>query len=82
MAFKDLMDKASSLAGAGKEDEFESPYAYKAGFRANAMRVLRLTKKPNKEEFLTVAKITAIGILFIGLIGYIVKSISVALGGL
>lgn len=82
MGFKDLLEKAQSVAGKKDESEFESPYTYQAGFMANSKRVLRLTKKPNKEEFLLVAKITAIGILLIGVIGYVIKSISTALGGL
>ena len=44
-------------------------------FVSNAKRILRLTKKPNKTEFFTVAKITALGILLLGLIGYVFESI-------
>lgn len=44
-------------------------------FFSNAIRVLRLTTKPKKEEFWTIAKITAIGIIVLGFIGYIVDSI-------
>ena len=36
-------------------------------------RVLLVTKKPGKEEFLTVAKVSAIGALLIGLIGFIIN---------
>ena len=36
-------------------------------------RVLLVTKKPGKEEFLTVSKVSAIGALLIGLIGFIVN---------
>lgn len=35
-------------------------------------RVLRITKKPSKDEFLTILKVTAIGTVIIGLIGFIV----------
>ena len=37
-----------------------------------AKRVLMLTKKPNKQEFLTIVKVTGIGILIIGFIGFII----------
>ncbi len=43
-----------------------------------AKRVLLVTKKPNKQEFLTIVKVTGIGILIIGLIGFII-TISYAL---
>jgi protein transport protein SEC61 subunit gamma-like protein len=35
-------------------------------------RVLRITTKPGKEEFLTTSQITGLGILIIGLIGFII----------
>ena len=43
-------------------------------FVSNASRVLRLTRKPARDEFLLVAKITAFGIVVIGVIGYVVES--------
>ncbi len=36
------------------------------------LRVLKLTKKPSREEFLMISKIAAIGILIIGTIGFII----------
>jgi protein transport protein SEC61 subunit gamma and related proteins len=33
-------------------------------------RVLKITKKPNKEEFITVSKLSGLGILIIGVIGF------------
>lgn len=38
-------------------------------FIQEAKRVLRATRKPSKQEFWTVAKVSAIGILIIGFIG-------------
>lgn len=35
-------------------------------------RVLKTTKKPNQQEFSTTAKIAGIGILLIGLIGFVI----------
>lgn len=49
-------------------------------FTEHAIRVLKLTKKPKKQEFLMVAKITGIGILIIGLIGYIMRTIGILVG--
>ncbi|GEM_PF-1341722 len=46
----------------------------------NAIRVLKLTTKPTREEWFLVAKITGIMILLIGLLGYIVLSIKWILG--
>ncbi len=36
------------------------------------LRVLKLTKKPSREEFLTIAKVAGIGILAVGAMGFIV----------
>ncbi len=41
-------------------------------FFKESRRVLRVTKKPNKEEFMTVFKVTAIGTLIIGAMGFII----------
>jgi protein transport protein SEC61 subunit gamma and related proteins len=41
-------------------------------FAKEAVRVLRITKKPNKEEFLMVTKVTALGCALIGAIGFVV----------
>jgi protein translocase SEC61 complex gamma subunit len=39
------------------------------------MRVWRLLKKPSTEEFTTIAKVSAIGILAIGAIGFLISII-------
>ena len=38
-------------------------------------RVLKRTKKPNREEFLDVVKISAAGMLAIGIVGFIIQVI-------
>lgn len=38
----------------------------------DCLRVLRTTKKPDKEEFKTIVKVSGIGILVIGAIGFLV----------
>ncbi len=44
-------------------------------------RTVRLARKPTKDEFVMVAKITGLGIVIIGLIAYILKIIIHFLGG-
>jgi len=45
-------------------------------FLKQCERVLRVSKKPDNEEYKTVAKVTGIGIIIIGVIGFIIKLIS------
>lgn len=40
---------------------------------------IRLTKKPTKEEFQNIVKITALGILIIGAIGFAIQMIGIYL---
>ncbi|MEX0920999.1 MAG: protein translocase SEC61 complex subunit gamma [Candidatus Pacearchaeota archaeon] len=44
-------------------------------FIAKSKRVWLVMKKPTKNEYMTVAKITAIGILIIGVVGFIISMI-------
>jgi len=41
-------------------------------FILECKRVFLVTKKPTKQEFTSIAKVTGIGILLIGLIGFII----------
>lgn len=36
------------------------------------LRVLKLTKKPSREEFLMIAKVAGIGILVAGIVGFLI----------
>ena len=36
------------------------------------VRVMRLTKRPNKDEFLNLTKVTGIGCAIIGIIGFVI----------
>jgi protein transport protein SEC61 subunit gamma-like protein len=45
-------------------------------------RAIQVARKPNKEEYLNVAKVTTIGILLIGLLGFVIMMISYFLGGM
>lgn len=50
----------------------------KAGrFFNECSRVLKITKKPSKHEFWTTVKITGLGILAIGLIGFLISTIQI-----
>lgn len=40
-------------------------------------RVLKITRKPSKEEFKVIVKVTGIGILVIGLIGFLIQIVGV-----
>ena len=44
------------------------------------MRVLKITKKPNKTEFIEIAKITGLGLLAIGVLGFIIQAIQQLIG--
>ena len=46
------------------------------GILKQCERVLRISKKPDNEEYLTVAKVTGVGIIIIGLIGFILSIVS------
>jgi len=41
-------------------------------FIKESIRVLRITKKPSKEEYKSIVKITSLGIAVIGLIGFVI----------
>ena len=64
---KKLIDEPKKIGApfSGKLDRLKS-------FIVECKRVLRVTKKPNREEFATIVKISAIGMGVIGLIGFII----------
>jgi protein transport protein SEC61 subunit gamma and related proteins len=41
-------------------------------FYEECVRVFKITKKPTKEEFMAIVKVSGLGILFIGFIGFLV----------
>ncbi len=49
-------------------------------FLSNCKRVLRIARKPDKSEYLQVAKITGLGILLVGFIGFLIMLVGVFLG--
>ncbi len=42
-------------------------------FIGECIRVVKVTKKPTKEEFKAIIKVSSIGILVIGIIGFIIQ---------
>lgn len=44
-------------------------------------RVLKVTKKPSKEEFKTIVKVSGIGMIIMGLIGFLVTMASLVIKG-
>ncbi len=55
--------------------------AMQLSFLAQSARTLKLAVKPGREELTTSIKISALGIVVIGLIGFVIKFIAVALTG-
>ena len=48
----------------------------------NYRRVMNIARKPNKEEFLSTSKVTAMGLLLIGAIGFAIFLPFILLGNL
>ncbi len=38
-------------------------------------RVIKLSKKPRRDEFITISKITALGMLLVGFIGFVIRMV-------
>lgn len=49
-------------------------------FIRECIRVLQITKKPTKEEYKTIVKITGLGIIIIGALGFIISIMGSLLG--
>ena len=47
------------------------------GFINECIRVLRVTKKPDRMEFTTIVKASGLGILIIGLLGFLIQMVKV-----
>ena len=58
------------------ETEASTSWKYKIkSFIQEAIRVLKITKKPDTVEFKTIVKVSGLGILIIGLLGFVVQMI-------
>lgn len=49
-------------------------------FFTETARVMRVTKKPNKENFKMIVKVSALGMIVIGFIGFLISFIGTLLG--
>ena len=56
----------------GEQDTTSWKYKIRS-FIMESIRVLKITKKPDAVEFKTIVKVSGLGILIIGLIGFIVQ---------
>jgi protein transport protein SEC61 subunit gamma and related proteins len=60
--------------------EYETNQGMWSKFKAfvrECVRVFKITKKPTKDEFKTISKVAGLGILIIGLIGFLVHLVKV-----
>ncbi len=48
-------------------------------FSRECMRVLKITKKPDKDEFNAIVKVAGLGMIVIGLIGFIIQLVEYVL---
>jgi len=52
-----------------------------ANFIKQCQRVLKVSRKPDREEFMNVAKVTGIGIILIGVIGFVISIVGQLIQG-
>jgi protein transport protein SEC61 subunit gamma-like protein len=52
-----------------------------ANFVKQCQRVLKVSRKPDREEYINVAKVTGIGIILIGVIGFIISIVAQLIQG-
>ena len=50
-------------------------------FYAECVRVFRITKKPTKEEYKAIVKVSGLGILLIGFIGFLIHLVDQIIKG-
>ena len=67
-----LQEKAQQQ---GTTEQKESAVTKFKSFTKECVRVLRITKKPTGIEFKTIVKVSGIGMLLIGLLGFIIQLI-------
>ena len=72
---KDIVTQTYVPKGGSVANIKPSKWTKFKGFLTECKRVLKVTKKPNKEEFRTIVKISGIGIAVIGLLGFLISFI-------
>jgi protein transport protein SEC61 subunit gamma and related proteins len=55
-----------------ENEENQSMWTKIKSFTRECVRVFKITKKPTKEEYKTISKVAGLGILIIGLLGFLV----------
>lgn len=58
-----------------EEQEKQTVFTKIKRFIIENKRVLKVTRKPDKEEFKTIVKVSGLGILVIGLMGFVIQMI-------
>lgn len=53
-----------------------------ASFIKQCKKVLRVSKKPGRDEYINVAKVTGIGIIIIGVVGFVISIIAQLISGI
>ena len=60
------------------EEQNTASWQYKVkAFLGECLRVLKITKRPDAIEFKTIVKVSGLGILIIGAIGFVVQMIKI-----
>ena len=54
-----------------EEEELQQPNRIQR-FIKETIRVIRITKKPDKQQYLSTVKVTGLGIIAIGLMGFLI----------
>ena len=58
------------------EEQNTASWKYKIkSFLMEALRVLKVTKKPDAIEFKTIIKVSGLGIMIIGLVGFVIQMV-------
>jgi protein transport protein SEC61 subunit gamma and related proteins len=60
-----------------EHEEKQSVWIKFKTFMRECVRVFKITKKPTREEFKTISKVAGLGILVIGLLGFLVHLVKV-----
>jgi len=62
-----------------EQEEKQTMWTRLKTFTRECVRVFKITKKPTKEEYKTISKVAGLGILIIGLLGFIVHLVKALL---
>ena len=64
------------------EEQNTTSWQYRAkSFIGECIRVLKITKKPDAVEFKTIVKVSGLGILIIGAIGFVIQMLKILFFG-